>query len=85
MVFLFANITCVIIARLGRKEINMTIKEMLEERVAKGENKKKAQIEIGKKVKALLNSGYSNKEVADELGLSEAIVRKIREGHKKKA
>lgn len=63
----------------------MTIKEMLRECEAKGDSKHKAQIYVGKKVKALLNSGYSNEEVADKLGLSEAIVRKIREGHKKKA
>lgn len=63
----------------------MTIKEMIKESVAKGESKKKAQIEVGKKVKAMLNSGRSDKEIADELGLNEAIVKKIREGHKKKA
>ena len=63
----------------------MTIKEMLRECEAKGDSKRKAQIYVGKKVKAMLNSGRSDKEIADELGLDEAIVRKIREGHKKKA
>lgn len=62
----------------------MTIKEMLRESEARGENKHKAQIRVGKKVKALLNSGYSNKEVADELGISEACIRTIREKHKNK-
>ena len=62
----------------------MTIKEMLREREARGESKHKAQINVGKKVKALLNSGYSNKEVADELGISEACIRTIREKHKNK-
>lgn len=57
----------------------MTIKEELKKRIEAGENRKKAQIEIGKRVKMLVNSGKSNSEIADELGITEASVRSIRE------
>lgn len=62
----------------------MTIKEMLKERLERGESKKKAQIEVGKKVRAMLDSGYSNVEVAEELGITESSVRLVREKYHNK-
>lgn len=62
----------------------MTIKEMLKERLERGESKKKAQIEVGKKVRAMLDSGYSNVEVAKELGITESSVRLVREKYHNK-
>ena len=56
----------------------MTIKEMIADLMAKGETKQKAQIEVGKRVRAMIDSGYSNKEVANKLGIAEATVRSIR-------
>lgn len=62
----------------------MTIKEELKERLERGESRNKAQVEIGKKVKAMLESGYSNVEVANELGITESSVRLIREKYHNK-
>ena len=56
----------------------MTIKEELKMRTENGENRKKAQIEIGRRVKSLVNSGKTNSEIAEELGISESSVRSIR-------
>ena len=52
----------------------MTISEKLNSE----ESKRKKQIEIGKKMKALIDAGYSNKEIGEELGLQESAVRSIR-------
>ena len=43
--------------------------------------KVKRQIEIGKKVKSMVDAGYSNTEIAEELGMSESVIRTIRERH----
>lgn len=59
----------------------MTIKEELKKRTEAGENRKKAQIEIGKRVRKLIESGKSNSEIADELGISESSVRSVRDKH----
>ncbi len=57
----------------------MTIKEMLDERQKNGESRRRAQIEVGKKIKAAVKAGYSAKEIAEEFGLSEEAVQKIQE------
>lgn len=57
----------------------MTIKEELKKRTEAGESKKKAQIEIGKRVNKLIDSGMTNSEVAKELGLAESLVRSLRQ------
>lgn len=49
------------------------------ERYKKAENKKKAQIELGKLVNSMISSGYTNKEIGAELGLPESKVRLLRE------
>lgn len=56
----------------------MTIKEELKERTERGEERKAAQIELGKRVKKLIDSGKTNSEVAKELGISESSVRSVR-------
>ena len=50
----------------------------INEKLNSEENKRKKQIEIGKKMKALIDAGYSNKEIGEELGLQESAVRSIR-------
>lgn len=57
----------------------MTIKEMLDERQKNGESRGRAQIEVGKKIKATIKAGYSSKEIAEEFGLTEEVVQKIKE------
>ena len=59
----------------------MTIKEIMDERGRTEEGKRKAQIEIGKKITAMINAGYSNNKIAKELGMSESSVRSIRKTH----
>ena len=49
------------------------------ERYKKAENKKKAQIELGKLVNSMISNGYTNKEIGAELGLPESKVRLLRE------
>ena len=51
---------------------------VIDERLNSEENKRKRQIEIGKKIRALVDAGYSNKEIGEELGLQESVVRSIR-------
>lgn len=58
--------------------IIMTIKEELKKRTEAGESRKKAQVEIGKRVNKLIDSGLTNSEVAKELGLAESSVRSLR-------
>ena len=41
--------------------------------------KRRAMVELGKKVSNMLNDGYNNTEIANELGLSESNIRFVRE------
>lgn len=54
----------------------MTIKEKLAG--LKGEDKKKAQIEIGKELVEMFKSNKSSAEIARETGLSESSIRSAR-------
>jgi len=60
----------------------MTIKEELKKRTEAGESRKRAQIEIGKRVNKLIDSGKSNSDVAKELGISEESVEIVRNKRK---
>lgn len=55
----------------------MTIKE----RVAglKDEDKRRAQIEIGKDLVRMFKSNMTNSEIAKETGLSESSIRRVRQ------
>lgn len=59
--------------------ICMTIKEELKKRTEAGESRKKAQVEIGKRVNKLISSGMTNSEIAKTLGLTESSIRSIRQ------
>ena len=59
--------------------ICMIIKEELKKRTEAGESRKKAQVEIGKRVNKLISSGMTNSEVAKTLGLAESSIRSIRQ------
>ena len=56
----------------------MTIKEELKKRTEAGESRRKVQIEIGKRVNKLFDSGKSNSDIAKELGISEESVEMVR-------
>lgn len=60
----------------------MTIKE----KVAglKGEDKRKAQIEIGKDLVRMFKSSMSNSEIAKETGLAESSIRAMRRRYEHK-
>ena len=45
--------------------------------------KVKRQIEIGKKIRSMIEDGYSNAEISEKLGLSEIVIRRVRERHTK--
>lgn len=45
--------------------------------------KVKRQIEIGKKVRSMIEAGHSDAEIAKELGLSEMVIRRVRERYTK--
>ena len=51
------------------------------ERLKSEENKRKKQIEIGNKMREMIDSGYSNREIGEALGLAESAVRSIRAKH----
>ena len=45
--------------------------------------KVKRQIEVGKKVRSMIETGHSNAEIAKELGMPESVIRTVRERHTK--
>ena len=50
-------------------------------RLMNEEEKRKKQIEIGKKMRSMIDAGKSNLEIAEALGLTESAVRSIRARH----